>query len=216
MARDSFLLRCCGQPLPPPIDTERHAVTITTLSPSPSLRLVPVSVADAGALAQLVSANLAQLAAWLPAVAVLGSSTAAHDYLEGAVAAVAHGQLLEWHVRVNGVLAGAIRIKDIDAANRKAALGYYIGDAHQRQGVASAAARAVLDYCFDTFALNRIEVRCASTNLASERLALRLGFVHEGTLRQDEWLNGVPVDHLVFGLLRADHARDCARPACLT
>jgi ribosomal-protein-serine acetyltransferase len=65
---------------------------------------------------------------------------------------------------------------------------------------------AVLAYCFNHLHLNRIELRCASENAGSMRVAERLGFSPEGLLRQDECLNGVFVDHYVYGLL-ADEFR---------
>jgi ribosomal-protein-serine acetyltransferase len=44
----------------------------------------------------------------------------------------------------------------------------------------------------------------ARENLASQRLAKRLGFTWEGMLRQAELLDGVFVDHFVHSLLRQD------------
>jgi ribosomal-protein-serine acetyltransferase len=52
--------------------------------------------------------------------------------------------------------------------------------------------------------LNRIELRFASGNEASRRVAERLGFSPEGLLRQDECLNGVFVDQHVYALLAAE------------
>ena len=70
--------------------------------------------------------------------------------------------------------------------------------------IATCAARSVLVYGFGPLHLNRVELRCASTNERSIRLAERLGFTREGMLRQEEYLNGVFVDHLVYGLLRSE------------
>ena len=67
-----------------------------------------------------------------------------------------------------------------------------------------ACVRAVLAHAIKVLQLNRIELQCAAGNRASMALAGRLGFAHEGVLRQAECLNGVFVDLHVYGLLRAD------------
>lgn len=46
------------------------------------------------------------------------------------------------------------------------------------------------------------------------RVAGRLGFVREGVLRQDEYLNGVFIDQLVFGLLGAEFKADDMQARC--
>ena len=64
--------------------------------------------------------------------------------------------------------------------------------------------RAVIAYCFKQMDLNRIELRCASENMPSQRMAKRLGFTWEGMLRQAELLDGEFVDHFVYSLLRQE------------
>lgn len=119
-----------------------------------------------------------------------------------AVARAAEGRILEWYLFFGDELCGSIRVKDISHHDRKATIGYFLGYQFAGQGFMTASVRVILDYCFNTLELNRIELRCASANAPSMAVAARLGFTREGTLRQDEWLNGAFVDHHVYGLLR--------------
>ena len=132
----------------------------------------------------------------------------ARAYLQAAVARAASGEVLEWHVFSGTALCGSIRLKDIDTADRNARIGYYLGQQFQGRGIASAAVRAVLAHAFGAQQLHRIELQCAASNHASMALAGRLGFAHEGVLRQAECLNGVFVDLHVYGLLQADFRPD--------
>ena len=171
---------------------------------SPALTLVPATVGHAEALSRLVRQNVAHLHAYLPAVAELAALDEARMYLEAAVAWQEEGEILEWYLFFGAELCGSIRVKDIDQHDRNAKVGYFLGYQFEGQGFMTAALRVILDYCFNTLELNRIALHCASTNAPSMAVAARLGFTHEGTLRQDEWLNGAFVDQHVYGLLRAE------------
>jgi RimJ/RimL family protein N-acetyltransferase len=87
---------------------------------------------------------------------------------------------------------------------RSAALGYCLAEAAWGHGYATEAAAAVLTWAFATLDLNRVQAETDTRNAASARVLEKLGFVHEGTLREDCIVNGVVSDSWVFGLLRRD------------
>jgi RimJ/RimL family protein N-acetyltransferase len=87
---------------------------------------------------------------------------------------------------------------------RSAALGYVYGDAAWGHGYATEAARAVLQWAFDTLDLNRVQAEADTRNAASARVLEKLGFVREGTLREDCVVDGEVSDSWVYGLLRRD------------
>ena len=66
------------------------------------------------------------------------------------------------------------------------------------------ACRAVLDYAFGELGLNRVEIWCAVDNARSRAIPERLGFTHEGTTRQSQWLSDHHVDEAVYGRLASD------------
>ena len=180
------------------------------LDVAPSLRAIPVALADAPALAALVQKNHGYLLTYLPAVTSLASLADAESYLRRAAELADSGELLEWHIFSHGELCGAVRLSHIETEHRKVSIGYYIGADYQGSGIATLAVRAVVAYSFRVLDVNRIELRCAAENRPSVRLAERLGFVREGVLRQAELLDGVFVDECVYGLLRADFVRAAA------
>jgi ribosomal-protein-serine acetyltransferase len=177
------------------------------------IAIVPASVEHAAMLAALVAGNREHLNAYLPMVATLASAEAARAHLERAAARAADGGAFEWHLFAGDTLCGAVRLKDIDRDDRKAKIGYFLGSGFAGKGIVSSALKAVLAWCFGPFGLNRIELHCASSNGRSMRVAERLGFVREGLLRQDEFLNGVFVDQYVYGLLAAEFTRAGPAPA---
>ncbi|MGK5037777.1 GNAT family N-acetyltransferase [Janthinobacterium sp. LB3P118] len=180
------------------------------LSTFPDISIVPILAQHAEALAELVGNNLEHLQPFLPAVVQLACVDDARAYLCAAAARAASGDILEWHIFSGTALCGSIRLKEIDTADHKASIGYYVGRQFQGRGIASAAVGAVLAHAFGALHLHRIELQCAAGNYASMALAGRLGFAHEGVLRQAEWLNGVFVDLHVYGLLQPDFVPDAA------
>lgn len=178
-----------------------------TVEAGSGISIVPVRAEHAAPLASLVQRNLAHLGAYLPFLTSLSSVDAARSHLQAAVVQGDRGNTGEWHVFVDETLCGAIRVKNIDMDDRRAEIGYFIGSDFAGRGIVSLAVRAVLAHCFESLQLNRIELRCASTNARSIRMAERLGFVREGLLRQHECLHGAFVDQLVYGLLRSEFVR---------
>jgi RimJ/RimL family protein N-acetyltransferase len=86
---------------------------------------------------------------------------------------------------------------------RSASLGYFLEVGAWGQGYATEAGRAMLRWAFDTLDLNRVQAEVDTRNQASARVLEKLGFVREGTLREDCIVDGVVSDSWVYGLIRS-------------
>jgi ribosomal-protein-alanine N-acetyltransferase len=87
---------------------------------------------------------------------------------------------------------------------RSASLGYCFDAAAWGRGYATEAARGLLQWAFDTLDLNRIQVETDTRNVASACVLEKLGFMREGTLREDCVVNGEVSDSWVYGLIRRE------------
>src|ERR1700734_1091723 len=87
---------------------------------------------------------------------------------------------------------------------RSASLGYCFDDAAWGHGYATEAARVLLRWAFGTLDLNRVQAETDTRNGASARVLEKLGFVREGTLREDCVVNGEVSDSRVYGLIRRE------------
>jgi [ribosomal protein S5]-alanine N-acetyltransferase len=107
--------------------------------------------------------------------------------------------------RDNGTLAGGLTLGLIRrSVVQSGTLGYWIGAPHARQGLMTAAVRAIVGYGFTTLRLHRIEASCLPNNRASIRLLERTGFTKEGYARAYLRINGIWQDHLLYALLDSD------------
>ena len=64
--------------------------------------------------------------------------------------------------------------------------------------------KVLINYIFDVMNLNRIQLKAATGNFKSQRVAERLGFMTEGIERDGELHNRGFVDLVVFSLLNSD------------
>ena len=87
---------------------------------------------------------------------------------------------------------GSVYIRDIDRHHNKAEYGIFIGESDARgRGVGTAAAKLMLQYCFEEEHLHRIYLRVFADNTRAIRSYEKAGFVREGLLKDDVCIDGV-------------------------
>ncbi|MFC4986631.1 GNAT family N-acetyltransferase [Saliphagus infecundisoli] len=99
---------------------------------------------------------------------------------------------------------GRVRLVDVDKNWGNAELTCYVAPESQRQGLATEACQLVIDYGFDHLPINKIIARIIDSNQSSRSLADKLGFVHEGTLRNHVFHEGQYLDLHCYGILEED------------
>lgn len=104
----------------------------------------------------------------------------------------------------DGVFIGWCALIRWDPDYRSAKMGYCLEEAAWGQGFATEAAHALLRWAFGTLDLNRVQSEADTRNTASGRVLEKLGFVREGTLREDCIVDGEVSDSWVYGLLRRE------------
>lgn len=104
----------------------------------------------------------------------------------------------------NDQLAGCISLHQVEWADGKASLGYWLAAPFERRGIITRACQFVIHYAFSELHLERLEIQCASDNVRSRQVAVRLGFQQEGILRQSWRREGQLVDQVIYGLLRTE------------
>lgn len=103
-------------------------------------------------------------------------------------------------------LIGSCGLFAWNRAWRKCTVGYELAAEAHAHGYMREALTAALAWGFANMELNRAEAQIHPQNLASIRLARKLGFVEEGRLRQLGRWGGQFHDMLQFSLLRREWA----------
>lgn len=103
---------------------------------------------------------------------------------------------------LDGTLVGGTLFPTINARAGTAELGVFLAREARGQGVVTQTVEAMIAWAFETRGLRRLEWRCSPGNAASRAIPQRLGFTHEGTLRQVFQVREDLHDLEVWSLLR--------------
>ncbi len=114
---------------------------------------------------------------------------------------------LRWGITLkqDGVFIGSAGIHGWNREARFAEIGYDLAQPYWGYGYATEVARQLTDFGFDRMMLNRIEADVVSGNEASMRVLEKIGFKHEGVLRERVYKGGQYYDSHLFALLRKDY-----------
>jgi ribosomal-protein-alanine N-acetyltransferase len=99
---------------------------------------------------------------------------------------------------------GMVNYHDGHIRSQRVAIGYIINPARQRQGIATEAVSAMLDFCFGELGLHRAQAFIDPDNTASRMLVEKLGFRCEGLLRDNLRVGDVRRNEMLYALLKTD------------
>ncbi|MFD9738560.1 GNAT family N-acetyltransferase [Umezawaea sp. NPDC059074] len=104
-----------------------------------------------------------------------------------------------------GRVLGNVSLHKIDLDQSIAEMGYRVGPWARGRGVATGAVRVVTDWAFARLGLHRVQLYHAVANEASCRVALKCGYLNEGTLRSAaKYGDGLRYDEHLHGRLAED------------
>lgn len=107
-------------------------------------------------------------------------------------------------VTVNGDRVGIVGYRPKHAVWGVVEAGYFIDPKYWGKGYATDALRCLCRYGFEERRLNKVAAEAYETNPASRRVLEKVGFVEEGRLRNEAFIDGEYVDIFRYGLLAED------------
>ena len=163
-----------------------------------------VALNDAEELFAVCDANRQYLRRWLPWLDRTRSSADIRSFIESSLRQNESNQGFQALILFQERIAGVVGFHRIDWASRNTSLGYWLAEPHQGRGLMTASCRVLVDHAFAALNLHRVTIACAPANTRSRAIPERLGFVHEGRLREVEWLYDHHVDHEVYSQLQKE------------
>ena len=136
-----------------------------------------------------------------------------HVWARTEITGEGQGVILGVQVVETGRLVGDVNLFLHSREHRSAEVGWVLSPHHSGHGYATEAAHAILHLAFDDLKVHRVTARVDARNLASIRLAQRLGMRQEALLLQNEWFKGGWSDEIDFALLESEWATQHREPA---
>jgi ribosomal-protein-serine acetyltransferase len=141
--------------------------------------------------------RLSQWEAWAITPSTVESNRA---WLRSCAQGWARGDQVQTYLRSGDQLVGSAGLR-FDFARNTAELGYWIDAGSEGHGFVTRAGAALVGLAFGQRRSRRVEIRVSVENVRSRAVAQRLGFVHEGTLRQAYPIADRVDDIALYGLL---------------
>lgn len=178
--------------------------TLFVLHVNEEMTLRMLSARDAEPLYQITDESREYLKKWLPWLDDINSANDSLMFIKNSFQIYNDRKGITAGIFIREKLVGVISFNELDFKNNIGYIGYWLAEKYQGKGIMTTAVSAFITYGFTELSLNRIDLRAASGNKPSRRIAERLGFKKEGRIRQVEQLYDHYVDHIIYGMLQEE------------
>jgi RimJ/RimL family protein N-acetyltransferase len=104
-----------------------------------------------------------------------------------------------------GKVMGNVYLHSTDGFQSQADVRICVSRKCQRQGFATEALKAILNFCFDGIGLHRVSTWCDSRNIAACRVAEKTGMRREGELIKARYMNAEWVSTVLYAILNEEY-----------
>jgi ribosomal-protein-alanine N-acetyltransferase len=111
------------------------------------------------------------------------------------------GVMLPFVITYGGRVVGQVNVSNVvHGVLRSCTIGYWIDGAMAGRGITPTAVALVIDHCFATVGLHRVEIDIRPENAASLRVVDKLGLRREGYYERFLDIDGGWRDHIAFAV----------------
>ena len=171
---------------------------------TPRLALRPFRRRDANAVHEAVVGSLDELSKWLPWATGNYSKSVTQQFVKDSINAWSEARAHDFAIRSRedpDRHLGNVSVWWTSKPNLAGEVGYWVRSDESGKGICTEATARVLQVAFEELGMHRVSLRIAVGNIGSERVAEKLGFLHEGLLRDEVKVGSTWLDHTVWGLL---------------
>lgn len=166
-----------------------------------------IEIQDAAAIYHAIDTNREWLSIWLPFVPWTKEIDDTKSFISSVIEkreSTGNEVYTIWYL---GDFAGLIGFHNTDRFSEKTEVGYWLIREMTSKGIITSSLNVLIRHAFENMMINRITLKCAVDNNASERVALKTGFCFEGVERQGERLGNKFLDLKIYSYLKRDYKK---------
>ena len=161
------------------------------------------SLNDISVLAEAIQASQQEIYRWMDWAHPDYGKQEAQDFIERSLRRSAESTGYDFAVIDKaGELCGSTSLNDVDTTARCASMGYWVSTAQTGRGIATEAANAVRNYAFNELGICRLEIYAIEENIASRKVAEKIGGIFEGISLEKIQYMGNPVSAAIYSIDR--------------
>lgn len=113
-------------------------------------------------------------------------------------------ELFDWGLvlKETGEFIGTCGFVSIDSNNRSGEIGYLLSRKYWNRGIMTEALSRIIEFGFENLGLNRIEAKCDTDNIGSEKVLQKVGMKNEGLLRKAQYAKKRYRDLKIYSILK--------------
>jgi RimJ/RimL family protein N-acetyltransferase len=147
--------------------------------------------------ALVAACNDPEIAHWIPSIPRPYTEDDARAFIERET----RPEMRSFAIELDGVLVGAIGLS-LNSHSYRGHVGYWVASPRRGRGICTRALRALSRWALDELDLQRLELITDPDNVASQRVAEKVGYRREGVLRAHlKHPDGRIRDSVMFSLL---------------
>lgn len=156
---------------------------------------------EAQELFDLIMRNKTHLSPWMSWINQTDSEVATHLFIEKKFAEFMEKEACDFGIYYDDAMIGSGGFHTIDTKNKVGYVGYWIAKEYEGQGIITLLVRALIETVAKEYNIHRVVIELDVNNVRSRAVPRRLGFTHEGTLRDHKFYEGQFHTHEVWGFL---------------
>lgn len=138
-----------------------------------------------------VDENRDYLSKWLPWVDSTQKVEDSLKFLFDTQDGIKSGKKVNYGIFLDENYVGNIGFFDIDWKNKSGEIGYWLSEKYSKNGYVSEAVKILEKEFFEKHDFNRIQIKCDTNNIGSGKVALKCGYLLEGVIREDAYVNEI-------------------------
>ncbi len=171
--------------IPELVQSSGEELPYLELAVEPGLRLVQVQPNQVDRMFELVDNDKEYLGKWLPWVERTKSVEDSLAYINLMLASRRNGSEYGYGIELDGQMVGHASLMHL-IDDKEPEIGYWIASNISRQGITTKVADRLTTFGLDSLGLDHIIIRARPDNIASNRIAEKLGYVFTGNVPDGE------------------------------